>query len=75
MMPDLVNWRAQNGLAIEYWCLKTYSNDQILVGDVNRHSVSTLNNAGHGGNMKVIAKFGNWNDVEVEFNPFANEEY
>ena len=55
--------------------MKTYSNDQILVGDVNRQSVSTLNNAGHGGNMKVIAKFGNWNDVEVEFNPFANEEY
>ena len=47
----------------------------FLMGDVNRQSVSTLNNAGHGRNMKVIAKFGNLNDVEVEFNPFANEEY
>ena len=45
------------------------------MGDVNRQSVSTLNNVGQGRNMKVIANFGNWNDVEVELNLFANEEY
>ena len=47
----------------------------FLMGDVNRQSVSTLNNAGHGSNMKVIAKFGNWNDDEVELDLFAIEEY
>ena len=40
-----------------------------------KQSVSTLNNMGQGRNMKVISKFGNWNDDEVELDLFANEEY
>ena len=40
-----------------------------------KQSVSTLNNMGQGRNMKVIAKFGNWNDDEVELDLFPNEEY